>query len=168
MSQSNSRLSTLLLPLLALALPPLSGCDVLAQLQDQFGPLAPDDAPVEPTEPAPSPSDPAPLVCESLGHTDEVVLSSQAEAEAFAAEFTSARVITIQGQELLDLDALDCLERVNALTANDTALERVDLPSLSFVGNFDSKRMQNCSTSRCLRSKKCGASSLLAIRSCPP
>ncbi|MBN93341.1 MAG: hypothetical protein CL928_04610 [Deltaproteobacteria bacterium] len=46
-----------------------------------------------------------------------------------------AREIVVEGQELTNLDALECLESVNSITAIDTALERVNLPSATFVGS---------------------------------
>jgi len=96
-----------------------------------------DDTPsnVPPWTPPPAPAD-----CEE-GETlwDTVTLRTQEDAEAFGAVYTVARSIVIEGQELTNLDALRCLEQVNGLTAIDTALERVELPSAIrvMVVNFE-------------------------------
>jgi len=170
--RSLSKRSLFILSLLSAISLMLSGCDLLAQFQEEIDaaqqpasddPVEPatagdevddedgnsegsgdddtapcgdddddddDDSPnVPPWTPPPTPAD-----CEE-GETiwDTVTLRTQEDAEAFAAVYTVARSIVIEGQELTNLDALRCLESVNSLTAIDTALERVELPSATRV-----------------------------------
>ena len=87
----------------------------------------PEDVP--PWTPPPPPRDC--LQGEWMGQ--EIILRTQQEAEEFAATYSSANIITIQGQDLTDLDALRCLQEVNQLIAVDTGLERIDLPSATMV-----------------------------------
>jgi len=156
--------SLFILSLLSACLLSLSGCDLLEQLAAE-GALAQETEPTgsngttsndddddddddslcndddddddddSPNTPPWTPP-PAPADCEE-GETlwDTVTLRTQEDAEDFAAVYTVARTIVIEGQQLTNLDALACLERVNSLTAIDTALERVELPSATRVMN---------------------------------
>ena len=164
--RSLSQRSLFILSLLSAISLMLSGCDLLAQFQEEID-AARQPAGDEPVEPATvgddvddedgntesngdddtapcgdddddddSPNVPpwtppaAPADCEEGETTwDTVTLRTQEDAEAFGSVYTVARRIVIEGQELTNLDALRCLEQVNSLTAIDTALERVELPS---------------------------------------
>ncbi len=146
--------SLFILSILSAISPVLSGCDLLVQFEDMTqpgteGPADPsdgeepagnDDGPCTdddddtPSNVPPWIPPPAPADCEE-GETlwDLVTLRTQEDAEAFGAIYTVARSIVIEGQELTNLDALRCLKQVNSLTAIDTALERVELPSATRV-----------------------------------
>jgi len=161
--KSLSTRSLSLLALVSAGALTLSGCDLLAQIQaDLEGAGQPDteesaeatpgeaasaededsicdtedgaeeteeDQEQEPWTPPPPPGD-----CEEgewMGQ--QVILRTQQDAEEFAAVYSSANIIYIEGQELTHLDALRCLEEVNQLIAVNTGLERIQLPSATMV-----------------------------------
>jgi hypothetical protein len=94
------------------------------------------DIPEDPEEESPivedEPENLPPIDCEEGEHTPgDMVLRTVEEARAFGELYTSASRITIEGHDLTNLDDLRCLESAWMIEMVDTAVERVELPSLT-------------------------------------
>jgi hypothetical protein len=101
-----------------------------------------EDAPVVDEAPREIP----PVDCEKgITTPGNMTLRTVEDARAFGELYTSASKITIEGQELTNLDDLKCLESAFMIEMIDTAVERVDLPSLTdlhYLYVFDNPQLR--------------------------